>query len=78
MKTNCLFWAVSQWRKEGGYIACRRTKATKYGIRGWWLHFFWSRDGKEWYSFSPPKEGDISWRKYILLRFKGKVRKGLD
>lgn len=35
--SNCLIFAFNKWRKEGGYVAMRRSHF------GWWPHFIWVR-----------------------------------
>jgi hypothetical protein len=50
MRSNCLLWALRQWRREGGYIALRRTTMKR---RGLWCHFFWSPDLVTWKSYVP-------------------------
>jgi hypothetical protein len=33
--SNCLFYAVARWWREGGWLATRRS------VFGWWLHVIW-------------------------------------
>lgn len=47
--SNCLFWALWQEAHEGGFI---KSRPSQYG---WWRHWVWSADGREWLSFSPVK-----------------------
>jgi hypothetical protein len=45
--SNCLFWAVRQWAREGGYLLIRKSH---YGP---FPHFLWSADLKQFSSFVP-------------------------
>lgn len=49
---NCLWWALRREARKGGVIKSRRSH------NGWWRHWMWSADGKEWWSFSPVKPLD--------------------
>lgn len=46
-RSNCILWAVQQWRRHGGYVAFRRSHY------GWWPHALWSPDLKTWLGYSP-------------------------
>lgn len=52
--SNCLFWALSQWTTQGGYIAARRSYHWRFIP-----HFLWSKDLQVWRGFVPlhPKRG---------------------
>lgn len=42
-RDNCLMWALDKWDNEGGYIAIRWCRHSKYRwIR--WPHFLWLPD----------------------------------
>lgn len=47
--SNCVFFALSQWWKKGGYIIIRKSKW------GWWPHLLWSPDLKEFWEYQPQK-----------------------
>lgn len=74
---RCIFYAVNQYRKNGGYIAVRRTR-----LGYWWPHFLWlppdcPKGGKcEGIESFVPEEPVI--RLFPPLWFKGFVKKGDD
>lgn len=37
-RSNCLLYALRQWRARGGYLIVRRSRW------GWWPHFLWAPD----------------------------------
>jgi hypothetical protein len=66
MWSNCLVWAIQQWKRHGGYILMRRSHWGKFP------HFLWmSKDRKQLASFVPdnPKR-----KKFPPPIFKGHVR----
>lgn len=64
-RSNCIIWALGQWRREGGYVALRRSNY------GWWPHMLWSPDMVVWTEFVPvaPKRK----RRLPPLWFRGRV-----
>lgn len=48
MWSNCLFYAVNRWWREGGYLVIM------WSNYGWWPHIAWSPDLVEYYEFCPP------------------------
>lgn len=36
-RSNCLIFAMGEWRRRGGYLIVRRSHY------GWWPHFAWTR-----------------------------------
>lgn len=50
IRTNCLFWALRQWRRRGGYLTLRRADLAG----GVFPHFGWMPAGKGYlYHFRP-------------------------
>ena len=45
--SNCFFYAVGRWWREGGYFVVRRSHF------GWWPHFLWSPDLVTFYQYGP-------------------------
>jgi hypothetical protein len=72
-KSNCLFWAISTFRKYGGYLAARWS--LHYGYIP---HIFYSDDMVTWWSYSPikPKHGMMALLDCIW--FSGYLEKGDD
>lgn len=68
--SNCLFWALRKYAREGGYLGMRRSHHWR-----WIPHFIWSKDLKEWHGFVPlsPKNGPIA--KLFCWWFRGEVKK---
>lgn len=62
-RSNCLFWALEQRRRFGGYVAARRS------TYGWWHHYAWSPDGLRWFEYNPtwPKKWWLErwWRRWF-------------
>lgn len=48
--SNCLFWVIGQWWREGGFVVICRSSY------GWWPHFLWTIDLIDFYEFNPPKK----------------------
>jgi hypothetical protein len=65
--SNCLIWALRKEATCGGFIKSRKSE------HGWWRHWIWSPDGKEWWGFSPVKP--LDWLPVPPPIFRGKVEK---
>lgn len=52
-RSNCFFYALTKWRKFGGYLVIRRSH------HGWWPHFIWCKDLKDAQieHYAPKREG---------------------
>lgn len=48
--SNCLFWALGQFWKKGGYVIYRQANEPR---PGWMPHFLWSPDLHEFWEFAP-------------------------
>lgn len=66
MKTNCLLWALREWKRKGGYLWIRKSDH-------WWgPHFGWTKGpGEPMWSFSPDKPTK---RLFPPLFFEGSVK----
>jgi len=73
-----MIWAFGKFFKEGGYISFRRAKVNMWGMRGWWVHFFWSEDGKEWYSYTAVDKATNIINPFEILWFTGYIKEGID
>jgi len=72
-RENCVFWALRQLRRHGGYVALRRSLHFR-----WIPHLLWSPDLVTWTSYSPirPKQG---WKVLLdCLWFEGYIQEGDD
>lgn len=65
-RSNCLVYVLRQWWRHGGYVVCYRSHF------GWWPHFLWSADLKQFYEFMPtaPKRRRV----FPPLWFLGNIR----
>jgi hypothetical protein len=67
VRSNCLIWALGQWKRHGGYLIMRRSHW------GPFPHFLWSADLRELQAFEP-----VGPRRRLLppIWFLGRVIKG--
>ncbi len=63
---NCFIYALRQRWRHGGYVITRRSKY------GWWPHFIWSPDLREFRHFIPDRPAHE--RLIPPLLFRGSVR----
>jgi hypothetical protein len=69
MRSNCLIWAIRQWRRAGGYVLMRRSE--------WYPgpHFLWASadltDRRAFVPLAPPV-----WRWWPRLWFRGQIVEG--
>jgi hypothetical protein len=68
MRSNCLFFVLAKWMKEGGYVVIRKSHS------GWFPHFLWSPDLKTFLHFTPINRR--SGKPLPPLFFTGYVREG--
>lgn len=75
MKSNCLFWAIAQKIKHGGFIKITKTPGYPFVPRT-----FWSLNKTIWYRFAPaqPVKNPTFFQKYFpfhVILFKGAVKR---
>jgi hypothetical protein len=68
-RSNCFFYAISQWFKHGGYIAFRRCK-----FHPFCLHWLWSPDMETWYNYTIEDSHTLNWIEKMY--YKGYVKEG--
>jgi hypothetical protein len=47
MRSNCLFYALRRWKRDGGHLVLQKSRY------GWWAHVLWTADFKTFYEFVP-------------------------
>ena len=71
-RSNCLFYALRQWRHHGGYIIIRKSRHL------WIPHFLWAPpgglDSAEVRHFVPVNPSSNPWMLWRALRFEGVVK----
>jgi len=70
MISNCLFYALGKCWREGGYLVIRKSRF------GWFPHFLWSPDLKEFWEFTPREPNHN--RLLPPVFFHGVVRSGAE
>jgi hypothetical protein len=70
-RSNCVFYAVGRYRREGGYLLFERSP-----IPGAMVRASWSPDFRTWFSYV--EEGGMRFKRWqVMIRqiwFKGYVR----
>lgn len=65
MWSNCLAFALGRYWQQGGYVVMMRSRF------GWWPHFVWTADLKDFEEFAPKRKRR---RWFPPLIFRGRVK----
>jgi hypothetical protein len=65
---NCLFWALGQWFKKGGYLVGLRSNKIPFMV-----HFYWTRNFKILWHYAPKSPYAKRERYVPSLYFRGTV-----
>lgn len=69
--SNCLFWALAQWNRRGGYLVFRKSRVW-FGVHVLWM----PEQCAPLQHFVPIDNASarVGWRLHWLIWFRGRVR----